>query len=245
MKNFHQSIKKLKSGKKKNIVISIIIFTIILSAFFVMNKINNTKDYSYLIADTTKEIVYSLEDANIKENDQVPVINISNEKINEINEDIITTYNDYLGTYKDYFKYEYCISNDILSIIIKSSQRYNDSNNYNLVYKSYNIDLDTLELITDKELFERFKVTEEDLRFFVTYKFINYYNDLVDKGYFTQKECDFSCFIDSKGIEDYLLDNVYYVNNNKLELYKYFNIYTDYHEEKYFNEESFHFIVKE
>ena len=34
-----------------------------------------------------------------------------------------------------------------------------------------------------------------------------------------------------------------HINNNHLELYKYFNIYTDYSEYSFFNEDSFHFIV--
>ena len=98
--------------------------------------------------------------------------------------------------------------------------------------------------MTDKELLKEFDIEEDELRYFITYKFLNYYNDLVKENYFTKKECDFKCFIDSKNIVDFMSDNYYYVRKGQLELYKSFNIYTQYHEENYFTEKSFHFVIK-
>ena len=100
-----------------------------------------------------------------------------------------------------------------------------------------------MKLLTNKEILERFNITEKKMKYYLQNKFLNYYNDLISKKFFDEKEYDFNTFLEDKNVDNVLDDNYYYINNNHLELYKYFNIYTDYKEENYFNEESFHFVI--
>ena len=201
-------------------------------------------DYQKLLKNKDYDIVYDLDNNMIQENDKVPIINIENENISQINNDIENYYQDYLTKFTAGFRYEFSVSDYILSIVIHSKQRYVDAEYYDIHYKTYNINLKTLELMTDEDLFKEFDIEEDELRYFITYKFVNYYNDLIKEKYFTKKECDFNCFIESKNIVDFMSDNYYYVRKGQLELYKSFNIYTQYHEENYFTEKSFHFVIK-
>lgn len=237
-----------QNDRKRNSILWIIggIFIFIIT-FVITNQIYNKKptiNYENMLKDRTKEIIYRLETPEIDAKDHVPQINMSAEKINEINQEIINSYNDYLTKYTDGFTYRYNISGNILSLLITSKQRYHDATHYDITYKAYNIDLTNLSVLTEEQLWKQFNITEEQLRYFLTYKFVNYYKDLLEKKYFTEKECSYECFIENRNFVDYLKDNQYYINNHQLEIYKYFNIFTEYKEEDYFTEDSFHFIIK-
>ncbi len=239
-----EKLSKIILTKWVPILIGGIIF---IMAFWIITKIISPKQensYQNILTNQSKDIVYDIENNSIQKNDKVPRINLNTEKINQINKEIETSYEDYLAKFTDGYTYQYNISNNILSILITSKQRYNDALNYDITYKSYNIDLGNLEPLNQKQLLKKFNITEKQLRYFITYKFVNYYNDLIKKQYFTEEECNYNCFIESKNIFDYLENNQYYINNNHLEVYKYFNIFTDYKEEEYFTEDSFHFIIK-
>lgn len=245
MNKSHQGIQTKKNIIKKYLLIllaGIILFFFVLFLIKQYQKI--PINYKSLLYDKTKDIVYSIADDSIKEGDKLPYININNKNIDKINDDIINSYYDYLGKFTNGYTYEYNVSGNILSILIKSYQRYNDSEHYDIVYRTYNINLKTYKVLTEKELLEKYNITEEKLSYFIAYKFSNYYKDLLEKKYFKERECDYNCFLDSKGIDDFLADNYYYINNNHLELYKYFNIYTEYNEQNYFTEDSFHFVIK-
>lgn len=238
-----------KSRIIKIVSLSLTALILIVAAFFVYDFFTNKLDMNYqkLLYDKSKDIVYSVQDDDIIETDKLPRININNNVMNKINEEIVNSYYDYSAMTTNWYTYEYNVSGSILSIIIKSSQKYNDAEYYDVKYKSYNINLKTMKVLTDEEIFKKFNIKEEKVEYFIAYKFLNYYNDLVDKKYFTEKECDFNCFLESKNVVDYMSDNNYYIRDNHLEVYKAFNIYSEYKEEDYFlkeNKEFARFIIK-
>ncbi len=246
MYDSHTKLFNNNSKFMRIIIILVITIGIGLVTFFIVNRFfnkNKTIDYQEFLENPEKDIVYSSEDSTIKDNDIVPVINIRNNSVEKINEKIMNSYQDYLGKFTDGFTYQYNVSGKILSILIKSSQRYHDATHFDFVYQTYNLDLEDFHLLTEKELFEMFNLKSEKVDYFIAYKFMNYYNDLVDKKYFSESACDFSCFLDSKGVIDFLLDNHYYIRDNHLEVYKYFNIFTEYKEQNYFTEDSFRFVI--
>ena len=75
-------------------------------------------------------------------------------------------------------------------------------------------------------------------------KFLNYYGDLIDAGYVDGNKCDFECFIYNCNFQDYLEDNSFYIEDNHLILYKYFNTYNKYNYDGFFTDESYRFVVK-
>lgn len=225
--------------KDKRIMILILVFIIIIiTSIYLVNR----KNYNYTKLLDNKELNIVYDKVNTTK-DKVPFININNKVINDINEDINSVYENYLIFSPDGFTYNYSVSDNILSIIITAHLIHPESTHYDIMYKSYNIDLEKMKLLTNEEILKKYNITEEKMEFYLYNKFLNYYNDLIEKKYFSEKQCDFETFLENKNIDNILDDNNYFINNNHLELYKYFNIFTDYKEEDYFNEESFHFII--
>ena len=223
--------------KKIIIFIAVIVIIIIGSLYFISNK---KYDYSNLLEYKDYDIVY---DRINKSKDKVPYININNDLVISINNEIENMYQEYLLFSPDGFNYKYSLSKSILSIIIEAYVVHPESTHYDIIYKSYNIDLKEMKLLSNDEILERFNITEKKFEFYLYNKFLNYYNELIKSNYLNEKEIDFNTFLEDKNIDNMLDDNSFYINNNHLELYKYFNIYTDYNEQKFFNKDSFHFIL--
>ncbi len=235
---------KISKRKPIWIIFCILVVVIVSSFVFFVLLFPRKFDYQDLLKNKEKNIVYSLDSLDVLETDKVPVINIDSSFIDDINSDIMNYYQDYLTKFTQGFLYEYSVSGPVLSILIVSQQRYADAEYSDISYHSYNIDLEKMVLLSDKDIFDMYKIDEDTLRYFITYKFVEFYNDLIKQGYFTKEMCDFSCFMESKNIVNVMNDNTYYIEDGKLILYKPFNIYTPYSEEKYFSLDSFRFVVK-
>ena len=226
--------------KNKKLIIAIIIISIIIISVIIF-LINNKKyNYTHLLENRDYDIVYTKTNTNI---DNVPYININNDSINKINQEIESIYQNYLIFSPNGFNYSYSVSGNILSVIITAQVVHPESTHYDIIYKSYNIDLANLKVLTNKEILDKYNISEDKMKYYLYNKFLNYYNDLILNKYFTEKECDFNSFLESKNIDFMLDDFNFYINNKHLELYMYFNIFTKYKEENYFNEDSFHFII--
>ena len=150
--------------KSNNKIIAIIIMAVSASIGLLFLLINNKYDYSKLLEDTKYDIVY---DKITTEKDKVPYINMNNEVSKEINQEIDFIYENYLLFSPDGFSYKYNISGSILSIIITAYVVHPESSHYDIIYKSYNIDLKTSKLLTNNEILKRFKITEEKMEYFL------------------------------------------------------------------------------
>ena len=226
--------------KDKKVIITLIFISILIISIIFYLSSNKKYNYTKILDNKNYDIVY---DKINSDKDKVPYININNSLIFNINQEIDSLYQNYLIFSPDGFNYDYSVSGDILSIIIKSYVVQPESTHYDIIYKSYNIDLKEMKLLTNKEILDRYNISEDKMKYYLYNKYLNYYNDLIEKKFFEEKQCDFSCFLENKNIDYFLEDDNFYINNNHLELYKYFNIFTEFNEEKYFNEDSFHFII--
>lgn len=242
---FQVAEKKIKNHSSSIfwiILCAVFIALVFFSVFFIFPK---KFDYYDLLKDKEKDIVYSSFSDDVLSSDEVPVVNLNSSLAVDINKEIMDYYENYLTKFTEGFFYEYSVSDQILSILIISQQRYVDALYSDVSYHSFTIDLEKMTLLSDEDIFEKFHVDTDKLRYFITYQFVSFYNDLIAKDYFRKEECDFSCFMDSKNIVNVLDGNTYYVKEGQLHLYKPFNIYTTYGEENYFSLDSFHFVVKE
>ena len=224
--------------KNKKLIIILILIVVIGSILLFIN--NKKYNYNQLLEKQEFDIVY---DKTSTDKDKVPYININNSLINSINQEIDSKYQDYLLFSPNGFQYNYNVSGDILSLIIKAYVIHPESTHYDIIFSSYNINLREMKLLTNKEILDMYDISEEKMNYYLYNKFLNYYNDLLNKNYFTEEQCNFNSFLENKNVDDLLDDNYFYINNKHLELYKYFNIYTEFNEENYFDEESFHFSV--
>lgn len=225
-----------KKNKKNNKIIYIGLFSLVVLILVVCisTLISNGRkfDVSKLLVDNNYDVVYLV--------GNIPKINMSSVDVDKINSEI----NDYysLNDNGDRFDYEYNVSVDTLSVLLT---RYIIVENKEYIeYKSYVIDLNNLKLLDQDEILNKYDITSSDLSFFMNNKFLNFYADLLDKGYLDGNKCDYDCFIVNCNFQDIDEDNTLYIKNNHLYLYKFFNIYTDYNYNEFFSYDDFVFNVK-
>lgn len=231
-------MKKSKKKNKNNYIYYILGIVLVFSIVVLLTyKKDPAFDTSELLLDQSQPVVY---EAYKNEGNIFPVINLQGENIKSVNEEIVDLY-DSKGKNSN-FSYTYNISKDTLSLLI-AKYTYVDNVKY-INYTSYNIDLNTMTRLTDEQIYQMFEIDEETLRVFVSSKFLNMYADMLDKNYIDGNKCDFDCFIYNCNFQDYLEDNVFYIEDNHLILYKFFNTNTKYNYADYFNDESYSFIVK-
>ena len=231
---------KTKRSKKKNtnylyyVLGSVLIISLLVLIFYEKPEVYDT---SKILLDNNKPIVY---EAYKKEDNIFPVINLQGADISRINKEIIELYDTKNNVSN--FQYMYDVSKDTLSLLIINNI-YVDNVKY-INYKSYIIDLNTMKELNNEEVYNKFNIDEDTLRIFVSSKFLNYYADMLDKKYIDGNECDFDCFIFNCNFQDYLEDNTFYIENNHLILYKFFNTHTKYKYDSFFTEDSYRFLVK-
>ena len=230
----------MKKRKKSNSnYIYIILIIILVCSLSVLLLGDNSKDYDVnkILLDQTKPVIY---EAYKVENNIFPVINIQGEDIKRINNEIIELYDTKNNVSN--FQYMYDISKDTLSILIVNNIYVDNIKHIN--YKSYIIDLNQQRELSNEEVYNKFDIEEETLRVFMNSKFLNYYADLLDKNYVDGNQCDYNCFIYNCNFQDFLEDNSFYIEDNHLILYKYFNTNTKYNYGSYFIDDNYRFVVK-
>lgn len=229
---------KKKKNKNNNYIYyilgSILVFSVVVLLFYKKPKAFDT---STILLDQTKPVIY---EAYKTENNIFPVINLQGEDVKRINKEIVEL-SDTKNNASN-FEYMYNVSKDTLSVLIINNIYVDSVKHIN--YKSYIIDLNTLKELTNEEVYNKFEIDEETLRIFVSSKFLNYYADLIDAGYVDGNKCDFECFIYNCNFQDYLEDNSFYIEDNHLILYKYFNTYNKYNYDSFFTDDSYRFVVK-
>lgn len=238
-----EKFNKLDNNKKIPIVItiSVILLTlIIVYAFY----INSEDRYKSIKEDTSKEIVYTIKETSddvfyIK----VPYINIKGSTIKSINEDIDSYVSEFIDKKMKISTYEYNINGKVLSLAVKTVDYYNEDMP-EVYFKTYNINLDTLELVSDEELLNSYDVNSNDVSAAIEKQFEYWYKDLKKEKYLTEDVCDYECFLEYRGVEDYMENISYYIDKGKLIVFKPFSFYSVYKEEDYFKEDDFKIIIK-
>lgn len=238
-------MKKKNKGKKDDIkIIGIILVAFILVALNVYMYINNmTVNSSY---DKLKEkkndlIVYTRYTQTYKEiSSIVPYINIKSEIIGNINEDIRLFANENLANKDNVITYEYGINGDILSVVIQVL-------NYDEVlpktlFKTYNINLKEKVVLTNNDLLNLYGIDQSFVNSKIEEKFKFFFADERKQGIFDE-ECDYTCFLFMRKVNNYLDNVYYYVDDGKLYAYKEFSIYSIYDDEKYYKQEDHKILI--
>lgn len=240
--------RRKKRKKVINFKYLIIVFIVIFLLYAISAMVYHTFFYIEK-KDKNKEYIYTLRKDAVKFQDnvysRVPYINLKGEKFDKINQTILANYEKII-LQDDYdYDYDYSKSKNILSLKISYSYFNNNEDNPTRYFKTYNINLNDGHIYTDKELLEKYHISEGRLNKFLETKFQSYYNDLVKYKYFSKNECDYKCYLKNRGIsEDYIEDISLYVDNGSLVLYKFFKTYSEFEEEGYFTDVTYRFIIK-
>ena len=187
---------------------------------------NNVKNYNYIKESWFNDLIYTsyYDDRNeyVKE---VPYINIRGEQITEINNQIEVFSTKYTNLNRAIITYDYSITGQILSVIVKAI---NYETNYasEAEFISYNINAG---YVSDR----------------IKNQLQQYHKDIIKEKYYSLQQCNFTCFLKWRNIEDYTKGIAYYISDGKLYVYKPFVFASIFGEEEYFKDKHFVFLITE
>lgn len=231
------------SSKRILILITSFVFIIILFIVFYFSK----REYNFNNIKKSKSnyLVYTkIDDTVNNHNVVIPYINLKGDIGSNVNTDIDQFTSSFINNQKSDISYEYSISGDLLSIIIKVID-YDIEYSPLIHFKSYNINLKTLELYSNDQLMNLFGIDDYlTVASAVESTFKSYYSDIIQEGYYQREECDYNCFLLYRGVDDYLSDISYYVRDGNLIAFKSFQPYSIFGEEEYFTDKSFEILIK-
>ena len=208
--------KKKRNDLTKFYIIIGFAIVIIIGYFLYSKYLDN---YNYLKIDKTKNLVYTKSKEQFGNYYQYrPMVNLKDSIGEVINNDI----DGYLDTFnKDNvcITYEYDLSGRILSLVLKvEDYSYVESANV-LSFRSYNINLGTLEILSNDKVIDLFELNSEDIAISLNSKLNDYYNYLLDNNMIDNK-CNYDCFMKSRNYTEGLDDVEYYIRDGKLVLFK-------------------------
>ena len=235
-----EKIQETPDKSKKLVIFTATILVFLIIANSIIN--NNNENYNSIKLDKTKFLVYTKYENNVNgKKQEVPYININSEIAKTINEDIKIFTDKFVDSSKNILTYEYSLNGIILSVAIKIVDYENEIPTP--YFRTYNLNLETQEALSDEALRKYYSVTEEEVETKIKNQFIAYYNDESEKGYIVPQECNFKCYMECRRVDDYLKDISYYIRDGKLYVFRPFSFYSIYVEEEYFTDQHFEFLI--
>lgn len=208
---------------------------------FYQKKMN--ENYNNIKQEPGTYLVYTkYSDTSTQYTKEVPYVNLKADVFKELNKDILLFCDKYMESERSVITYEYDINGIILSLVIKVI---NNETTYapEPYFRTYNINLDTQEVIADDALLQFYGVTSSNVERKIKRQFETYYTNIVKEKYYTSSECSYNCFLKWRGINNYMDYVNYYVRDGKLIAFKTFIAHSIFGEEEYFTDKSFEFEI--
>ena len=209
--------------KKKTIIILIIIAVIVIAIQVILNIFtpkNKVLISTYVKTLTTDDININIPcDKQILKENQIPYFRVSNTLYDSINKDILENSLLRVCYQNGYMSYDIALNDNILSLIVYIS--YETENELaNIEYKTYNINTDTNQIITNQELLNKYNLTINQVNTKVLTELNKYYNyekenDLVEQN------ITFSDYLNILEYKTVTLDNLSLFIDKKNDLYIY------------------------
>lgn len=236
--------KRPNLNQQKTTLIIVVAIAIVAMLAYSFHE-NNVKNYNYIKESWFENIIYTsyYDDRNeyIKE---IPYINIKGEQITEVNNQIETFSTKYTNLSRAIITYDYSITGQILSVIIKAI---NYETNYasEAEFISYNINLKTQQVYTNQEILDLYNINAGYVSDRIKNQLQQYHKDIIKEKYYSLQQCNFTCFLKWRNIEDYSKGIAYYISAGKLYVYKPFVFASIFGEEEYFKDKHFVFLITE
>ena len=216
MRTMIQNIKETILENKKKSIIIIIILLILLLLILWPKEDDKNKIY------TASRYVITYESTKIdKAVSKLPYINLKGEDINIVNNAIMIKYYECEELEDRYMDYEYYSNDKVLSLIVKVYLLEDDFIPSEMYF--YNFNIENGKALTNIDLKRKFGVNDTFIKERLITLTKKYYDYEVTKGYIDKKVCDFDCYQEFFG-EDYFSSLEYYVKNNSLYTYFYFDV---------------------
>ncbi len=227
---------------KKRIIILLSMLGVIILLILLEHFLSNR--YERLKIDKDKYFIYT-NTKNTENNSLVPKVNLNSSDASIVNNEITSESLEYVTSdnKKKNVTYRYNRSGSLISLVMIYRDIIDNKVNYN--YKTYVFDLNKDgKLLSNDEILNKFNITYAEINDVMRTKMKNKYNSEVTRKIIS-KDCDFTtCFLNLRNIYNFIDDINIYVENNRLVVYRTYNVYTDYHEEKYYSRKDFKFVIK-
>ena len=223
-------------------VVGLLLITIMIVIFYIQK---GNENFRKIKIDKNKHIVYSkIEKTDNDYMKYVPYINIKFDIVKSINNEIDNFVKNYLNNKKTIITYEYNVSGIYLSVLLKIED-YNNKYGPIVFFKSYNINLNNQQLLSDIDILSYFNINEKDVSRIIESDFKNYYQDLIEEGYIDPNQCNYSCFLRNRNVSDYLYNINYYIDKGDLIAYKPFILNSSLDDGEFFNPSNYGFMLVE
>lgn len=235
-----------KKQLKKEQILTLCAVGIVLIIMIAISVHNyNVKNYNYIKQDKKETLIYTqYYNENGDYTKEIPYVNMNGSQIVEVNNEINALMQKYKELSRAIVTYETELNGQVLSLVIKAV---NYETNYaaEVEFKSFNININTQAVYDDTAILELYGISSNYVKDRIRQQLQSYYTDLVNDKYYTKQECNFECFLNWRGIDDYLDDISYYISGGKLYAYRPFTFASVFGEEEYFTDEDFMFLIIE
>lgn len=221
--------------KEKKMVVPLLVICILSIILVIVHFINRDNGFNSLKDDKRANVVLDVFEGG---NTHVPMINLKSTAAQAINDQIFTKASTFLEQGNNIITYDYDITGKILSLAV---QYINTQPQYPVItYDVYHINVYTSDIYSDEDILDQFGIDQEAVVPIVEARFKEFYVDLYNEHYFDD-ECSYECFLYMRGIKNhnYMEDSHYYIRKGNLYVLKPFQMYSPFHEEKYFTFEDF------
>lgn len=220
MRNMINNIKEIILSNKKKAIIIIIILVILITLMLWPKEDNKSKVY------TNSNYVITYDKTKIEgTTSKMPYINLKGDDVNDVNSLLMQKYYECEELNDRYMDYEVYTNDKILSLITKIYMLEDDFIASEINF--YNFDIETGVSLTNDNLKELYEINDTFIEEKLNTLIKDYYDYEVSKGYVDKETCDFTCY-NPLFYEDYLDNLEYYVKDNNLYTYYYFNIGSDF-----------------
>ena len=207
--------------KNKSIIVKfsigiVVVLLVLLLYSFYNSSVDN---YNILKKNKSEQLVYT---KSLKKSGSfyqyIPSLNIDDDISQLINADI----DNFLSSYSNNnvgISYEYNVHGKILSLVIVVEDYGYVEGASILYFKTYNIDLKRLVVVSDNKLLDYFNMSFSDVNQKLDEKLYGYYEDILKED-LIDYSCDYQCFLESRDFSSSIDDVQYYVRDGKLFAYK-------------------------
>ncbi len=228
------------SNKKIILLLAFLFFLIVIAIFF---YVFFDKNYENAKVDPNKNYVYRKSSEYSDRYKSIPYINVEGDYAKKINTEIEMLEENYASLPDNKIGFVFNKSGPILSICIKIVDCYTNSNHSSTFFKTYILNLETKNEYTKEEIYRDYEVDNDFIANSLDKQFQKMYQEVVEEGYLDSDYCDYTCFLQWRGVDHYLDGAQLYIENRTLTVFRGFLTESIFGEEEYFEDRHFKFVV--
>ena len=227
----------------KKLFIAMIVILVLTIGATIVKKIYVNR-YERLKVNKNQDFIYTREEYK-ESKSYVPYINLNTSFAKELNskiKELARTYED-SDTSNQSISYRYNVNANIVSVVI-ILKSINDKDELSFDFITYVFDLDNKgKALTDEEILSRYSLDEDNVSLSIEKQMKEKYNYEI-KEEILPSTCDYDkCFLELRGIDDYLDNANYFIENDELVIYRSYDVYSEYGEEDIYSRDDFKFYI--